>query len=362
VLRDHLLDRGTALTAAARAAPDSVTFSGFLSEDVGLMGRAAVAPSPAAVEQGFWRAVQALDTVAAYEVYLDDYPEGPHAEDARERIDRLKAAPERRAAQEEQALELSREARREVQRNLSLLGFDPRGIDGIFGPGTRSALTAWQRANGFAETGYLTGNQLLRLRDQARARAEELEEEARQRRQQEERQDRAYWRETGRGSDEAGLRAYLERYPDGQFADLARQRLAEIEDSKLSEAERAERDAWQAAREMDTIAGYRDFLDAYPDSTFAEAARSRLDELRQKARDSEAARRARAEEDRFVNNRIARLLVEKRLEQLRFDPGTVDGAFDAEARRAIRRYQRSRGLPVTGYVSQDTMVRLMAGR
>jgi peptidoglycan hydrolase-like protein with peptidoglycan-binding domain len=80
------------------------------------------------------------------------------------------------------------------------------------------------------------------------------------------------------------------------------------------------------------------------------------------ARDSEAARRARAEEDRFVNNRIARLLVEKRLEQLRFDPGTVDGAFDAEARRAIRRYQRSRGLPVTGYVSQDTMVRLMAGR
>ena len=37
-----------------------------------------------------------------------------------------------------------------------------------------------------------------------------------------------YWNQTGRGTNEAGLRAYLQRYPQGQFAGLARQRLEDI--------------------------------------------------------------------------------------------------------------------------------------
>ena len=35
-------------------------------------------------------------------------------------------------------------------------GHDPRGVDGIFGPGTRAALSAWQTAEGLEATGYLT--------------------------------------------------------------------------------------------------------------------------------------------------------------------------------------------------------------
>ena len=40
----------------------------------------------------------------------------------------------------------------------------------------------------------------------------------------------------------------------------------------------------------------------------------------------------------------------------------ADGTFDADTRRAIRRFQRSRDLPVTGYVTQATMVHLLTVR
>jgi peptidoglycan hydrolase-like protein with peptidoglycan-binding domain len=50
------------------------------------------------------------------------------------------------------------------------------------------------------------------------------------------------------------------------------------------------------------------------------------------------------------------------LKAQRFDPGRVDGRFDENSRKAIRRFQRSRNLPATGYVGQATMVALLATR
>ena len=36
-----------------------------------------------------------------------------------------------------------RDQRRDVQRGLTLLEFDTRGTDGIFGRGSRAAIAAW---------------------------------------------------------------------------------------------------------------------------------------------------------------------------------------------------------------------------
>ena len=44
------------------------------------------------------------------------------------------------------------------------------------------------------------------------------------------------------------------------------------------------------------------------------------------------------------------------------DVGKIDGAFDRQTRRALRQFQRARNLPVTGFVSQQTMVLLMLKR
>lgn len=66
-------------------------------------------------------------------------------------------------AQAEAALGLNRDQRRTVQAGLTRRGFDTRGVDGIFGRGTRNAIAAWQRANDLKQTGYLTARQVERL-------------------------------------------------------------------------------------------------------------------------------------------------------------------------------------------------------
>lgn len=55
----------------------------------------------------------------------------------------------------EEALALNRSQRVDVQRRLALAGFNPRGLDGVFGPRTRGAITDFQTAWGFPATGYL---------------------------------------------------------------------------------------------------------------------------------------------------------------------------------------------------------------
>lgn len=64
---------------------------------------------------------------------------------------------------EEEELGLDRDARRRIQSCLKAQGFDPGVPDGLFGPRTRGAITAWQeaRSDGKVEvTGYLTQAEL----------------------------------------------------------------------------------------------------------------------------------------------------------------------------------------------------------
>ena len=51
---------------------------------------------------------------------------------------------------------LSRDQRLGAQRALAAAGFDPGGVDGIVGSGTRRALRGWQQANGLTPDGHLT--------------------------------------------------------------------------------------------------------------------------------------------------------------------------------------------------------------
>lgn len=319
VLRGGLLDPGQTLAEVAANRPASVSASGFLPRSVAFLpdGEQA-APMPQALTEP-----DPVDTAEAVEA----------------------------------ALRLDRDARRSVQRDLELLGYDPRGIDGIFGRGTRSAIRAWQDENDFAPTGFLTGNQVVLLQEQGARRARELEAEAAARQAEQDRRDAAYWRETGETGTEEGLRAYLERFPDGLFAGRARQQLEPFDEARREQAVRADREAWDSALEEDTPAAYRRYLDRFPEGAFRQEARARFDAL---TRDGAAAG-ARAEESRVAGNTVVRLLVEQRLQQLGADPGRIDGVFDEATRRAIRRFQQARDLPVTGYVTQATMARLLAG-
>lgn len=361
-----LLQRGQSLAEALNAMPELVA-EGFVSSAVPFLSTAATAPQPPVIgggttsadaERASFLLAQRQNTIASYEEHLRIWPGGANASAARSALDRLRAAadPTAQARAAEDALALTRDQRRQIQRDLTLLDFNPRGIDGVFGPGTRAAITAWQRANGAEANAFLTRDQITRIAAQAARRSAELEAEAAARQAEAERQDRAFWAETGARGDEAGLRAYVGRYPDGLFADVAKERLRPYDEARAAQAAAADRAAWERARSIDRVESYRAYLDEQVQGAFRTDAETRIAALQQ---NTELAQAARAEEALGLNQ-LTRNLIEARLDGLGLRPGRVDGVFDDDTRRAIRRYQQSRDMPVTGYLSQQTVVRLLA--
>ncbi|MEX0338394.1 MAG: peptidoglycan-binding protein [Arenibacterium sp.] len=98
----------------------------------------------------------------------------------------------------ESALELGRSERREIQRRLTLLGFGTRGVDGVFGPGSRNAIGDWQSSKSLPATSYLSETQIATLREES----EELYQE---------------WRRNNRSSSGSGLPAGWWRNSQGQY-------------------------------------------------------------------------------------------------------------------------------------------------
>ena len=108
----------------------------------------------------------------------------PAGSDDRNRRDSAAETPvSRLAALEEQALDLDRAAREEVQAGLIASGFDPGEPNGVFSARTRAALREWQGVRGRPTTGYLDAESAGVLR--AAGEAEGLRREAAARREAE---------------------------------------------------------------------------------------------------------------------------------------------------------------------------------
>ncbi len=345
--------------------------SGFLRQDQ-VLRDVAVAPQPAPTPQAqtaqsqssrvedllAWRQADRANTLEAYEAYLNAQPNGQFTRMAQSRIQALTDTPQARAQRAEQRLDLNRDQRREIQRDLSLLNYNTRGIDGIFGQGTRAAIVAWQGDNRHEKTGFLNEEQIRQLDAQSERKSAQLEAEAQARREAQVAADRAFWRETGAFEDEAGFRAYLERFPDGEFSDVAKARLEDIERRKRRQANAQDRRLWDDARVEDTVQGYSDYLQVAPTGMFRKEAEARILELR--AANSGALEQARREEQALNLNSRMRRMVEARLEAFGLKPGVVDGEITDDTRRAIRRYQEARNFPQTGFLSEQVVVRILA--
>lgn len=143
--------------ATALSEGDDLTVFGFVSPSLPFIDVAETAAPPAPAPQpvisvaevALWDAAQELDTVSAYRAYLVRYPSGGFVNLAQDRIAVLEgndAASQAEAI--EDALGLSRDDRRAIQGDLAVLGFDTRGVDGIFGGGTRGAIRDWQQREG----------------------------------------------------------------------------------------------------------------------------------------------------------------------------------------------------------------------
>ncbi len=97
----------------------------------------------------------------------------------------------------------------------------------------------------------------------------------------------SFWESIKESKDPAEFAAYLERYPDGAFASLAearRQALVEepagpaaaVADPDVSAVELA---FWDSVKDSENPGMYSAYLERYPDGAFAALAKVRLDEL-----------------------------------------------------------------------------------
>ena len=371
VLSNELTEPEALIGQRLRANP-SLFVDGYLPADWVLMPSEVIVETPAPTpvgrtttdlnaEAALWDRTTAADTVVAYRNYVARYPSGWFVDDAEQQIEAILAEPNRAARLIEDALALTRNDRRAVQSQLTLLNYNTRGVDGIFGPGSRGAITNWQQSNGFPQTSYLSREQINLLDAQAARRQAEVEAEEARARAQADALDRSYWGETGGVGDEPGFRAYLARYPDGLFANIAKARLSEIDDQRRGAAEAADRAAWSIAQSEDIVAGYQEYLAAYPSGVFAPQARARIEELNAPQISDAQVAQSRAEEAGLRLSGVRAQLLELRLRDLGYNPGRLDGVIDGNTRNAIVSYQEAEGLIATGYIDRATAVGLMTG-
>ena len=85
------------------------------------------------------------------------FPKRPAPGDGAKSVEKKKPKAVKQAPEKEPALD--REKRKLVQRGLASLGLYRGFIDGAFGPRTRKAISSWQKAKGFGETGRMTKEQ-----------------------------------------------------------------------------------------------------------------------------------------------------------------------------------------------------------
>lgn len=363
-LNNDFLQANAGFASALTRAPSSVKGYGFISDRVGLgdQTRGSGQNDAARVEEGFWRALVSVGTEQAMQLYLNTYPGGAYARDAREFIAQANAqSPIEKAREDEARLGLSRNDRKKIQENLSLLGYDTNGIDGVLGRGSRRAIAAWQSDQDFEPTGYLKRNQINRLNRLAKRKAADLAEEARRKQAELDDADRAFWNSSGaKDGNERGLRRYLRNYPDGLFSDVAEARLEIIEEAKRNQISGQERRLWESVQTADTPEAYQDYLDRYPSGAFVEEAQTRLAKLNEEAESEANLEAAKKQEDELRMNNFGRLLVERQLARLGFETGPTDGNFTKETRKAIRKFQRTRGFEPTGYLTRESIVRLIA--
>jgi peptidoglycan hydrolase-like protein with peptidoglycan-binding domain len=312
------------------------------------------------LEQSFWDFTKQENTIAAYDAFTKRFPNGRYATVARTTLAKMRAdaliSPAERA---ERALKLTRDEKQDIQRDLTVLGHDTRGVDGLFGPASRSAIKAWQASNQRRAHGFLNGGQVRAILDQGANRRRVLTEEAKRKRAELDAQDRAFWRATGASGQEYDLRVYLNKYPDGLFAQSAQVSLDRIVAEKSRKIINAtEVNVWRAAVNQNTVASYRNYLQQYQRGNFADEAKSRIQKLSNQDANREKNAEALRVEKSMNLNKVMWLVVERQLANSGINTGKVDGVVDQSTRKALRQFQKVNDLPATGFMSPNTLSRV----
>ena len=139
--------------------------------------------------------------------------------------------------------------------------------------------------------------------------------------------EQSFWESVKDSADVADIHAYLDKYPNGHYEVLARNRLRQL--SSASEEDAPQAAAVPAAASQESSAAP---APAHPESLEASLGLKRPERGR----------------------------IQQGLTALGFDPGPADGLFGRGTRGAIGKWQSSRGVMVTGYLDAEAAKTLLA--
>jgi peptidoglycan hydrolase-like protein with peptidoglycan-binding domain len=229
------------------------------------------ASDKATQENMFWESAQKSNSVADYKAYLDAFPNGVYAPLAKNRIAAMSAQPAAAAPpgpaanppggpppsepapstvalkaevgtmQTEQSLNLAPEDRIELQQRLQALGVYNGPTDGNLGAAFRTAVGNWQRQHQLAPTGWLGPVQLQVVKAESDAVAQQQPEGGQPpggpaappaaggpASSANAAMESKFWDSAERSNSAADYQAYLQAFPNGLYAQMARNRIASL--------------------------------------------------------------------------------------------------------------------------------------
>jgi peptidoglycan hydrolase-like protein with peptidoglycan-binding domain len=275
-------------------------------------------------------AAQEANTAAAYRDYLRRFPRGQYRANAERALAGLGTpdnSPAVAAAQAEARLGITFAQRVAVQRELTRLGYNTYGADGVWGRNTRSAIATWQRDRGDPVTGYVTAPQLQLL-----ARVSVVTPPA----------EEPPASNLSAAQAEAALRLTRAQRTEIQRQLTTLGHDAGVADGLWGTRTRAALRSWQRANDQ-------------PQTGYITSAQVRLISRQAGGVDPTPGDEdgPALEESLLDLTREERRDLQIRLTRLGYDPLRTDGTFGAGTRRAIIAWQEDGGMEATGYLTAD---------
>lgn len=169
-------------------------------------------------------------------------------------------------------------------------------------------------------------------------------------------------------NSESAWTEFLEAYPSGIFAEIAREELSELRDEIARNRLSLEEIHWRTIRASRLPQDFRTFLLIYPNGAFADLAEQRLanalraEEITGEFVGEGADAADEAELEREIRRRVSQIpvqFVQYGLNALGHQVGDISGVLDRETKMAIRNYQATIGASQTGRLSPQQTVDLL---
>jgi len=256
-----------------------------------------------------WQTARQKNTIAAYQAYLDGSTDHKHADEAKQRLTQQHQQAQQQAKQEQD--DQAWQSARQKNTIAAYQAYLDSPTDHKHADEAKQRLTqqhqhaqqqakqeqddqAWQSARQkntiAAYKAYLDGPTDHKHADEAKQRLTQLHQQAQKQAQQEE-QDNQAWQTANQKNTIAAYQAYLDGPTDHKHADEAKQRLTQQhQQAQQQQQAKQEQDdqAWQYARQKNTMAAYQAYLDGPTDHKHADEAKQRLTQLHQQAQEQQA--------------------------------------------------------------------------